>query len=253
MAAVLAKGRTRVTNAAREPEIVDIAAFLCKMGAHIEGAGTSVIEVEGVDSLTAVSHDVVPDRIAAGTWAFAAATTGGEVEVVGAVAAHLGIALDLLSGAGSDITLTDRGFKVTALERRSAFDVATLPYPGFPTDLQPFALVYNAVAQGSAMITENVFEARFRTVQELARLGAQARVDGHHVMLHGIERLSGCPVEASDIRSGAALVIAGLVADGTTTVSRAHHIDRGYAGFAEALQRLGADVTREADETATYL
>jgi UDP-N-acetylglucosamine 1-carboxyvinyltransferase len=253
MAAVLAKGRTRVTNAAREPEIVDIAAFLCKMGAQIDGAGTSVIEVEGVAALTAVSHEVVPDRIAAGTWAFAAATTGGEVEVVGAVAAHLGIALDLLSSAGSDIALTDRGFKVTALERRSAFDVATLPYPGFPTDLQPFALVYNAVAQGSAMITENVFEARFRTVQELARLGAQARVDGHHVMLHGIERLSGCPVEASDIRSGAALVIAGLVADGTTTVSRAHHIDRGYAGFAEALQRLGADVTREADETAAYL
>jgi UDP-N-acetylglucosamine 1-carboxyvinyltransferase len=252
MAAVLAKGRTRVTNAAREPEIVDITEFLRKMGAQIEGAGTSVIEVEGVSALTAVSHDVVPDRIAAGTWAFAAATTGGEVEVVGAVPAHLGIALDLLASAGSDITLTDRGFRVTALGRRSAFDVATLPYPGFPTDLQPFALVYNAVALGSAMVTENVFEARFRTVQELARLGAQARVDGHHVMLHGVERLSGCPVQASDIRSGAALVIAGLVADGTTTISRAHHIDRGYAGFAEAMQRLGADVTREPDETAPY-
>jgi UDP-N-acetylglucosamine 1-carboxyvinyltransferase len=252
MAAVLAKGRTRVTNAAREPEIVDIAEFLCKMGAQIEGAGTSVIEVEGVSALTAVSHDVVPDRIAAGTWAFAAATTGGEVEVVGAVPAHLGIALDLLANAGSDITLTDRGFRVTAQGRRSAFDVATLPYPGFPTDLQPFALVYNSVAQGSAMVTENVFEARFRTVQELARLGAQARVDGHHVMLHGVARLSGCPVQASDIRSGAALVIAGLVADGTTTVSRAHHVDRGYAGFAEAMQLLGADVTREPDETAPY-
>jgi len=253
MAAVLAKGKTRVTNAAREPEIVDIAAFLCKMGARIEGAGTSVIEVEGVSNLTAVSHDVVPDRIAAGTWAFAAATTGGDVEVVGAVPAHLGTALDLLGGAGSDITVTDRGFRVTASGRRLAFDVATLPYPGFPTDLQPFALVYNAVAHGSAMVTENVFEARFRTVQELARLGAQARVDGHHVMLHGVERLSGCPVQASDIRSGAALVIAGLVADGETTVSRAHHIDRGYAGFAEALRRLGADVTREPDDEAPYL
>jgi len=253
MAAVLAKGKTRVTNAAREPEIVDIAAFLCKMGARIEGAGTSVIEVEGVSALTAVSHEVVPDRIAAGTWAFAAATTGGDVEVVGAVPAHLGTALDLLEGAGSDITVTDRGFRVTASGRRLAFDVATLPYPGFPTDLQPFALVYNAVAHGSAMVTENVFEARFRTVQELARLGAQARVDGHHVMLHGVERLSGCPVQASDIRSGAALVIAGLVADGETTVSRAHHIDRGYAGFAEALRRLGADVTREPDEEAPYL
>jgi len=252
MAAVLAEGTTRVTNAAREPEIVDIAAFLSKMGAQIGGAGTSVIEVVGVSELTPVSHRVVPDRIAAGTWAFAAATTGGDVEVVGAVPGHLGVALDLLTDAGCDITTTDRGFRVAANGRRSAFDVATLPYPGFPTDLQPFALTYNAVAQGSAMVTENLFEARFRTVQELARLGADARIDGHHVMQHGVRRLSGAPVEASDIRAGAALVIAGLVADGITTVSHAHHIDRGYAGFDEALRRLGADVTREPDE-APYI
>ena len=253
MAAVLAKGRTKVTNAAREPEIVDIATFLGKMGAQIEGAGTSVIEVVGVQGLKAVSHEVVPDRIAAGTWAFAAATTGGDVEIVGAVPGHLVTALDLLGNAGSDITATDRGFRVSATQCRSAFDVATLPYPGFPTDLQPFALVYNAVAHGSAMVTENVFEARFRTVQELARLGAEARVDGHHVMLHGVRRLSGAPVQASDIRSGAALVIAGLVADGTTTVSRAQHIDRGYAGFAESLRGLGANVTREPDEATPFL
>jgi UDP-N-acetylglucosamine 1-carboxyvinyltransferase len=248
MAAVLAGGVTRVTNAAREPEIVDIARFLSAMGARIEGAGTSVITVEGVSALTPVSHEVVADRIAAGTWAFAAATTGGDVEVVGGVPGHLGATLDRLTDAGTDIITTDRGFRVTASGRRSAFDVATLPYPGFPTDLQPFALTYNAVAQGSAMITENLFEARFRTVQELARLGADARVDGHHVMMHGVKRLSGAPVQASDIRAGAALVIAGLVADGITTVSRAHHIDRGYAGFAEALRGLGADVTREPDE-----
>ena len=252
MAAVLANGVTRVTNAAREPEIVDIAAFLSKMGAMIEGAGSSVIEVEGVSALTPVSHEVVPDRIAAGTWAFAAATTGGDVEVVGGVAGHMGAALDLLTESGSEITSTDRGFRVTATGHRLAFDVATLPYPGFPTDLQPFALTYNAVAEGSAMVTENLFEARFRTVQELARLGADTRVDGHHVMLHGVPRLSGAPVEASDIRSGAALVIAGLVADGITTVSHAHHVDRGYAGFDEALRGLGADVTREPDE-APYL
>jgi len=245
MAAVLAGGVTRVTNAAREPEIVDIARFLSAMGARIEGAGTSVITVEGVSALTPVSHEVVADRIAAGTWAFAAATTGGDVEVVGGVPGHLGATLDRLTDAGTDIITTDRGFRVTASGRRSAFDVATLPYPGFPTDLQPFALTYNAVAQGSAMITENLFEARFRTVQELARLGADARVDGHHVMMHGVKRLSGAPVQASDIRAGAALVIAGLVADGITTVSRAHHVDRGYAGFAEALRGLGADVTRE--------
>ena len=252
MAAVLAKGVTRVTNAAREPEIVDIATFLTKMGASIQGAGSSVIIVEGVSALAPVSHEVVPDRIAAGTWAFAAATTGGDVEVVGGVAEHMGAALGLLAEAGSDITSTDRGFRVTATGRRTAFDVATLPYPGFPTDLQPFALTYNAVAQGSAMVTENLFEARFRTVQELARLGADTRVDGHHVMLHGVPRLSGAPVEASDIRSGAALVIAGLVADGVTTVSQAQHVDRGYAGFDEALRGLGADVTREPDE-APYI
>jgi len=253
MAAVLARGTTVLTNAAREPEIVDIAAMLTGMGARIRGAGTSVIEIEGVTELAPTEHAVVADRIAAGTWAFAAATTRGDVEVVGGVADHLGIALDQLSGAGATVTTTDRGFRVsTGGARLKSFDVATLPYPGFPTDLQPFALAYNAVADGSAMITENLFEARFRTVQELARLGAEARVDGHHVMLHGVEQLSGAPVEASDIRAGAALVIAGLVAEGVTTVSGAHHIDRGYAGFAAAMQGLGADVTREPDD-APYL
>ena len=248
-AAVLASGRTRLSNAAREPEIVDIADMLTEMGACITGAGTSVIEVEGVAELEAVDHAVVPDRIAAGTWAFAAATTRGDIEVVGGVADHLTVVLDALAHAGSEVATTPRGFRVSALGARpSSFDVATLPYPGFPTDLQPFALAYNAVADGSAMITENLFEARFRTVQELARLGAEARVDGHHVMVHGVDRLSGAPVEASDIRAGAALVIAGLVADGVTTVSGAHHVDRGYAGFAEAMRALGADVTREVDD-----
>ena len=154
-----------------------------------------------------------------------------------------------MQASGATVTVTDRGFRVDSGGRRpQAFDVATLPYPGFPTDLQPFALACNAVADGSAMITENLFEARFRTVQELNRLGAETRIDGHHVMVHGVERLSGAPVEASDIRAGAALVIAGLVADGVTTVSGAQHIDRGYAGFAESMQGLGADVTREPDD-----
>jgi UDP-N-acetylglucosamine 1-carboxyvinyltransferase len=248
-AAVLASGRTRLSNAAREPEIIDIAAMLISMGARISGAGTSVIEVEGVEGLSPVDHAVVPDRIASGTWAFAAATTRGDIEVVGGVADHLSVVLDALVHAGAHVETTGRGFRVSAGgSRLSSFDVATLPYPGFPTDLQPFALAYNAVADGSAMITENLFEARFRTVQELARLGADARVDGHHVMVHGVDRLSGAPVEASDIRAGAALVIAGLVADGITTVSGAHHVDRGYAGFAAAMQGLGADVTREPDE-----
>jgi UDP-N-acetylglucosamine 1-carboxyvinyltransferase len=246
---VLARGSTRLENAAREPEIVDLAELLVSMGARITGAGTSVVEIEGVDRLTAVEHAVVPDRIAAGTWAFAAAATRGDVEVVGARPEHLTSALELVRASGATVSTTDRGFRVDSGGRRPlAFDVATLPYPGFPTDLQPFALACNAVADGSAMITENLFEARFRTVQELNRLGAETRIDGHHVMVHGVERLSGAPVEASDIRAGAALVIAGLVADGVTTVSGAQHIDRGYAGFAESLQALGADVTREPDD-----
>jgi UDP-N-acetylglucosamine 1-carboxyvinyltransferase len=252
-AAVLARGTTRLENAAREPEIVDIANLLNEMGARITGAGTGVIEVEGVDRLEPVEHAVVPDRIAAGTWAFAAAATRGDVEVVGGVADHLTAALALVEESGSTVTRTERGFRVDSGGRRPrAFDVATLPYPGFPTDLQPFAIACNAVADGSAMITENLFEARFRTVQELGRLGAETRIDGHHVMVHGVERLSGAPVEASDIRAGAALVIAGLVAEGVTTVSGASHIDRGYAHFAEDLRGLGADVTREPDEEFVF-
>ncbi|MEO7754629.1 MAG: UDP-N-acetylglucosamine 1-carboxyvinyltransferase [Terracoccus sp.] len=248
-AAVLARGTTTIDNVAKEPEIVDIAEMLVSMGADVTGAGTSRIVVRGVDRLRPTHHHVVPDRIAAGTWAFAAATTRGEIEVVGGVAAHLRAPLASLSAAGCVIEPTDRGFRVVAPPGRPpAFDVATLPYPGFPTDLQPFALSYNAVARGSAMVTENLFEARFRTVQELARLGAEAQIDGHHVMTHGVEALSGAPVEASDIRSGAALVIAGLVADGETVVGGIHHIDRGYPRFEDALRRLGADVVREPDD-----
>jgi len=249
MAAVLAKGHTRIDNAAREPEIVDIADFLVAMGARVLGAGTSTIEIEGVDALRPCDHRVVSDRISAGSWAFAAATTRGDIEVVGGVAEHLEISLDLLAAAGSTVTMTPDGFRVLGpADRGRSVDVATLPYPGFPTDLQPFALAYNAVADGSAMVTENLFEARFRTVQELARLGADARIDGHHVMVHGVPQLSGAPVEASDIRAGAALVVAGLVADGVTTVSGAHHVDRGYDRFEVQMQGLGADVVREPDE-----
>lgn len=248
-ASVLARGTTTIDNVAKEPEIVDIADMLVSMGARIEGAGTSRITVHGVDALTPTEHAVVSDRIAAGTWTFAAATTRGDIEVVGGVAEHLRAPLAALEDAGCLVEVTARGFRVSATDRRPrAFDVATLPYPGFPTDLQPFALTYNAVAEGSAMVTENLFEARFRTVQELARLGADAQIDGHHVMTHGVPLLSGAPVESSDIRSGAALVIAGLVAEGDTLVSGVHHIDRGYPRFEEAMRALGADVTREPDD-----
>jgi UDP-N-acetylglucosamine 1-carboxyvinyltransferase len=251
MAAVLARGRTTIDNVAREPEITDIAHMLISMGARIAGAGTSCLVVDGVDTLHPTEHRVIPDRVAAGTWAFAAATTCGDIEVVGGVAEHLRSPLQSLAAAGCHVEGTARGFRVAVPDgagRPTAFDVATLPYPGFPTDLQPFALAYNAVADGSAMVTENLFEARFRTVQELARLGADMQVDGHHVMTHGVPVLSGAPVESSDIRSGAALVIAGLVAEGYTLVSGVHHIDRGYPHFEVALRSLGADVTREPDE-----
>ena len=226
--------------------------MLVSMGARIEGAGTSHIVVDGVDALAPTEHRVVSDRIAAGTWAFAAATTRGDVEVIGGVADHLRAPLSALQEAGCSVQVTDPGFRVAVRGRQPlAFDVATLPYPGFPTDLQPFALTYNAVAEGSAMVTENLFEARFRTVQELARLGADAQIDGHHVMTHGVPLLSGAPVESSDIRSGAALVIAGLVAEGDTLVSGVHHIDRGYPRFEEAPAQTRCRRHEEADETGS--
>lgn len=244
MAAVTARGRTVLDNAAREPEIVDIAAMLTAMGADVEGAGSSTIVIGGGAELRPVAHTVIPDRIAAGTWAYAAAISGGDIEIVGGMPGHLRAALAVLEDAGCVLEPTPGGFRVAGPARPTAVNIATMPYPGFPTDLQPFALVLNAIAQGSAMITENLFEARFRVVQELARLGADARVDGHHVMMYGVARLSGAPVEAGDIRAGAALVLAGLVADGTTVVHGIQHIDRGYPRFEESLRALGAQIER---------
>ncbi|MGN6330024.1 MAG: UDP-N-acetylglucosamine 1-carboxyvinyltransferase [Motilibacteraceae bacterium] len=247
MAAVLAQGTTVIDNAAREPEIVDVCELLQQMGARIDGVGSSMLQITGVDELSPVEHTVVPDRVVAGTWAVGAAMTRGDVVVRGARAAHLEIALDKLATAGALVDVLDDGFRVTMDRRPRAVDVVTLPYPGFPTDLQPQFIALNAVAEGAAMVTENLFEARFRFVQELSRLGADVRTDGHHALVRGRERLSGAPVEASDVRAGAGLVLAGLVAEGVTTVSQVHHVDRGYAGFVEDLRALGADVTREPD------
>ncbi|WP_088289958.1 UDP-N-acetylglucosamine 1-carboxyvinyltransferase [Kineosporia sp. A_224] len=244
MAAVLARGTTTIENAAREPEIVDLCRMLRRMGAQIDGIGSSVLTVEGVEAMTPVDHRVVPDRIVAGTWAFAATITGGDVVVRNGEPGHLGVVLDKLTLAGAEVSVLGDGFRVVGPERPRAIDVATLPYPGFPTDLQPFVITLDAVAEGAAMVTENLFEARFRFVQEVARLGAQVRVDGHHAFVRGVPRLSAAPVEASDIRAGAALVIAGLVADGETVVSGARHIDRGYERMDHALRALGANVSR---------
>jgi UDP-N-acetylglucosamine 1-carboxyvinyltransferase len=245
MAAVLAEGTSVLDNAAREPEIVDLCHFLTEMGARIDGIGSSTLTVEGVDRLTPVEHATVPDRIVAGTWAFAAAIAGGSVHVEGGVARHLDLVLDKLGDAGAEIETTEGGFSVTSESRLRSSDVVTLPFPGFPTDLQPFAMALASVSEGTAMITENVFESRFMFVQELARLGADLHTDGHHAVVRGVPMLSGAPVVAHDIRAGAALVLAGLAGQGVTTVAESHHIDRGYPAFAEVLAGLGADVVRE--------
>jgi len=244
MASVLAQGTTVIDNVAREPEFVDLCQMLQGMGAVIDGVGTSTLEISGTPALHAVDHTVVPDRIVAGTWAVAAAMTQGDVVVRNARSTHLDLALDKLATAGADISVTDDGFRVVMTRRPTAVDIVTLPYPGFPTDLQPQFIALNSIADGSALVTENLFEARFRFVSELARLGADVRIDGHHAMVRGRTELSGAPVEATDVRAGAGLVLAGLVAEGVTTVSEVHHIDRGYADFVDKLQGLGADIRR---------
>ena len=251
MAAVLTPGRTVIDNVAREPEIADLCEMLVEMGAQIDGVSSSTLSIEGVDRLHPVEHATVPDRIVAGTWAFAAAIAGGDLLVEGGRAHHLDIVLDKIASAGARVDETPDGFRVYVDRRLESFDVVTLPYPGFPTDLQPFAMALASVSDGTAMITENVFEARFMFAQELARLGADLRTDGHHAVVRGRAALSGAPVVAHDIRAGAALVLAGLAAEGTTEVAESHHIDRGYPRFAETLATLGADVTRAAiaDET----
>jgi UDP-N-acetylglucosamine 1-carboxyvinyltransferase len=244
MAATRADGTTTIDNVAREPEIVDLCTMLEAMGAHIDGIGSSTLVVEGVDRLSPVQHATVPDRIVTGTWAFAAAIAGGRLLVEGGRADHLDIVLDKLSDAGASVEVREVGFEVAVDRRLTSFDVVTLPYPGFPTDLQPFAMALAAVSDGTAMITENVFEARFMFAQELARLGADVLTDGHHAVVRGRPLLSGAEVVAHDIRAGAALVLAGLAASGRTTVADSFHIDRGYPGFVETLRSLGAAVER---------
>jgi len=218
------------------------------MGVRIGGIGTSTLEIEGVNSLSGCHHAVVADRIVAGTFAFGVAMTRGDVAIHGARPEHLELALDKLVQAGAAVSLIEDGFRVNIDDRPRAVDVVTLPYPGFPTDLQPMAIALNSVAEGAAFVTENVFEGRFMFIDELLQLGAEVRTDGHHAIVRGKPRLSGAPVRATDIRAGAALVLAGLVADGVTTIGDVHHIDRGYERFVESLQAIGARVVRRSDE-----
>ncbi|HET8582407.1 MAG TPA: UDP-N-acetylglucosamine 1-carboxyvinyltransferase [Jatrophihabitans sp.] len=249
-AAVLAKGTTVIDNAAREPEIVDLCRMLVSMGAQIDGVGSSTLEITGVEGLQPTTHSAVSDRIVAGTWAMAALATRGDITVRGAHANHLEIALDKVAQAGAEVEVLADGFRVAMDRRPRSFDVVTLPYPGLATDLQPQAIAALSVADGTAMITENLFEARFMFCDEIARMGADVRTDGHHAVVRGKERLSGAPVRATDIRAGAGLVLAGLVAEGVTEVAAVHHIDRGYVRFDEQLRALGADVERA--ESASF-
>jgi UDP-N-acetylglucosamine 1-carboxyvinyltransferase len=244
MAAVLAEGTTVIDNAAREPEIADLCTMLQVMGAKIDGAGTSTITVEGVPGLSPVTYSTVADRIVTGTWAVGAVMTQGDVFIERGVAEHLTVALDKLTDAGATVEGRPDGIRVAMAGRPRCVDVVTLPYPGFPTDLQPMAVALASVSSGTALITENVFEGRFMFVNELVRLGASVRIDGHHAVVRGRERLSSAPVVATDIRAGAGLVLAGLVSDGVTEVQDVHHVDRGYPDFVEQLRGLGVRIER---------
>ncbi|GAA2599421.1 UDP-N-acetylglucosamine 1-carboxyvinyltransferase [Dactylosporangium fulvum] len=244
MAAVLANGRTEIDNAAREPEIVDICRMLTDMGADIEGAGSSRLVVQGVSELHPVEHRTVGDRIVAGTWAFGAAMTRGDVTVHGIDPGFLEIALDKVVTAGGEVTTGPDSFRVRMAERPRAVDIVTLPYPGFATDLLPMAVGLASVSEGSSLVTENIFDGRFMFINEMSRLGADIRTDGHHAVIRGKQRLSGAPVTATDIRAGAGLAIAGLCADGITEIRHVHHIDRGYPSFESDLRGLGVEVER---------
>jgi UDP-N-acetylglucosamine 1-carboxyvinyltransferase len=244
LAAVLAEGHTRIENAAREPEVVDLASALGKMGAKIEGAGSSIIEIEGVDALGGYDHQVIPDRIEAGTYLIGAAMTGGEVRVDGARADDLAMLVECLEAAGAVVTWDDGGVTVRAQDRPRAVDIVTAPHPGFPTDLQAQWMALMALSDGRACIEERIFENRFMHVPELARMGAKIASSGGEAVVTGCESLSGAPVMATDLRASVSLVLAGLAASGTTEVLRVYHLDRGYERIEEKLGALGARIRR---------
>lgn len=250
LAAATARGVTSIVNAAREPEICDLAAFLRGMGATIRGDGTSDITIVGVDELGPTSHHVVGDRIEAGTFAVGAAITGGDVTFRGVNPEHLQLALSKLAGVGAIVEHLDDGFRVASDGKLSASDIVTLPFPGFPTDLQAQFLVLLSQARGTSMVTENVFDGRFSVVAELNRMGAQIQMAGHHAMIRGPKKLQAASVTATDLRAGAALVLAGLISEGETVVTDPHLVDRGYADFAARLRWLGADVQRASERVA---
>jgi UDP-N-acetylglucosamine 1-carboxyvinyltransferase len=246
MAAVLASGRTVIENAAREPEVEDLGRQLVAMGAHVEGLGTSRLTIDGVTTLQPATHHVVTDRVVAATYMAGAMITGGEVRVTDANAHDMEMFLRKLEAMGGVVTCDEGGITVQGPSRIRACDVATLPYPGVATDYKPLITTMLSVAEGASVVTENLFVGRFRYVDELVKLGALITTEGHHAIIRGVGELEGTEVRASDIRAGAALVLAGLVAKGSTTVNGLEHLDRGYDNFAERLISLGANVERVA-------
>ena len=246
MAAVLAKGTTVIENAAREPEVRDLADFLNAMGARITGAGTSRIEVEGVDRLEPATHGVIPDRLVVATFLVAAGLTGGDVIVEDGRPEHMDMLLRKLTATGMEVSFEPEGLRASAagVKGLQSTDVATLPFPGFATDYKPLFVTLLTVTEGVGIVSENLFFGRFRYVEELRRMGADIRTEGHHAVVRGVRRLSGAKVRAFDVRAGAALVLAGLVADGETVISDAHHVDRGYEDLDGKLVSLGASVVR---------
>jgi UDP-N-acetylglucosamine 1-carboxyvinyltransferase len=244
MAACLADGTTVIENAAREPEIADLAQFLITRGARISGAGTDVITIQGVPALHGADHEIIPDRIETATYLVAGAITKGDVTVERCRPDHSEALLAKLREAGAELMIEKETIRIRASERLRCVNVKTLPYPGFPTDIQAQMMALMAVAQGSSMITETVFESRFMHVLELQRMGAEIRIDGNHAVVTGVERLSGAPVMASDLRASACLILAGLAAEGETRVGRVYHLDRGYEQLEQKLVGLGARVRR---------
>jgi UDP-N-acetylglucosamine 1-carboxyvinyltransferase len=244
MAATLAEGTTLLENAAREPEVVDLARALVAMGARIEGAGTDVIRIEGKAALGGASHQVMPDRIETGTYLAAVAAAGGKVRLLGAAPRSLDATLEKLREAGSRISTTESSLEIEMRDRPSSVSVRTAPFPGFATDMQAQFMALAAVARGTAMITETIFENRFMHALELQRLGADIAIEGNTAVVRGVERLQGANVMATDLRASAGLVIAGLVAEGETLVDRIYHLDRGYEALEKKLGALGARIER---------
>jgi len=244
MAAVLAEGETIIENAAEEPEIVDLANFLNKLGARIIGAGTDIIKIEGVKELKGTNHQVIPDRIEAGTYMIAAAITGGEVTVENVITEHIRSIIAKLQEAGIYVKEEQNKVKVKGSQIINAVDIKTMPYPGFPTDMQAQFMALLSIAHGVSIITETVFENRFMHVNELKRMGANIKIDGRSAIVEGVEKLTGAQVKATDLRAGAALVLAGLSAEGVTEVSDVYHIDRGYVDMVGKLKKLGAEIER---------